>query len=100
MLEDASVLLRAGVAARGTIGVPTTAATLVASGMGSWILFSPAEAATRGGLPSILGYALGAAAPLLVGCLPGADALAKPAESVRLGVTRKSGAVPGRMRKL
>ena len=33
---------------------------------GAWILFSPAEAATWGGLPAILGYALGAAAPLLV----------------------------------
>ena len=58
--------LESYITARGTIGVPATAATLVASGMGAWILFSPAEAATRGGLPSILGYALGAAAPLLV----------------------------------
>lgn len=54
------------VTARGTVGASAAAMTLVASGMGAWILFGPAEAATRGGLPSILGYALGAAAPLLV----------------------------------
>jgi Na+/proline symporter len=54
------------ITARGSVGTSATAATLVASGMGAWILFSPAEAATWGGLPAILGYALGAAAPLLV----------------------------------
>jgi sodium/pantothenate symporter len=54
------------ITARGSMGTLATAATLVASGMGAWILFSPAEAATWGGLPAILGYALGAAAPLLV----------------------------------
>lgn len=54
------------ITARGTVGTPVAAATLVASGMGAWILFGPAEAATRGGLPTILGYALGAAAPLLL----------------------------------
>ncbi len=45
--------LESYIAARGTIGVSATAATLVASGMGAWIHFSPAEAATRGGLPSL-----------------------------------------------
>jgi Na+/proline symporter len=54
------------ITARRSVGAGTTAATLVASGMGAWILFSPAEAATWGGVPAILGYALGAAAPLLV----------------------------------
>lgn len=54
------------ITARSSVGTPATAATLVASGMGAWILFSPAEAATQGGLPAIMGYALGAAAPLLV----------------------------------
>jgi solute:Na+ symporter, SSS family len=48
------------------VGTSATAATLVASGVGAWFLFSPAEAATWSGLPAILGYALGAAAPLLV----------------------------------
>ena len=54
------------ITARGTVGASATVATLVASGMGAWVLFGPAEAATWGGLPTILGYALGAAAPLLV----------------------------------
>jgi sodium/pantothenate symporter len=54
------------ITARSSLGAAATAATLVASGMGAWILFSPAEAATWGGLPAIAGYALGAAAPLLV----------------------------------
>jgi Na+/proline symporter len=54
------------ITARGTVGTPTAAATLIASGMGAWILFGPAEAATWDGLPTLLGYSLGAAAPLLV----------------------------------
>lgn len=53
------------VTARGTVGTPATAATLVATGLGSWILFGPPEAATWGGLPTVLGYSLGAAAPYL-----------------------------------
>jgi sodium/pantothenate symporter len=53
------------ITSRNSVGTVATAMTLVASGMGAWILFSPAEAATWGGLPAILGYALGAAAPLL-----------------------------------
>lgn len=53
------------ITSRSSVGTVATAMTLVASGMGAWILFSPAEAATWGGLPAILGYALGAAAPLL-----------------------------------
>lgn len=60
-----SMTLEDYVAARGTVGALTAAATLVASGMGAWILFGPAEAATWGGLPAIAGYALGAAAPLV-----------------------------------
>ncbi|MGH3090444.1 MAG: sodium:solute symporter family transporter [Rubrobacteraceae bacterium] len=53
------------ITARGSFGGMTTAATLVASGMGAWILFGPVEAATWGGLPAITGYALGSALPLL-----------------------------------
>ncbi len=34
------------ITARGTVGALAAAATLVASGMGAWILFGPAEAAT------------------------------------------------------
>ncbi|MFB6082608.1 MAG: hypothetical protein ABEJ67_07300 [Halanaeroarchaeum sp.] len=42
-----------------------TAASVVASSMGAWVLLSPAEAgAAYGGLPAVLGYALGSAVPL------------------------------------
>ncbi|WP_247731008.1 sodium:solute symporter family transporter [Halovivax limisalsi] len=54
------------VSARGRAGRGTLTATVVASMMGAWILFSPAEAgAAFGGLPAILGYAVGSAIPLL-----------------------------------
>ena len=55
------------VSARNSTGTGGTAATLVASGMGAWVLFSPAEAgAAFGGLAAVLGYAIGGAIPLLV----------------------------------
>ncbi|MGI8910858.1 MAG: sodium:solute symporter family transporter [Rubrobacteraceae bacterium] len=66
-----SITLEEYITARGSVGALTTAATLVASGMGAWILFGPAEAATWGGLPAILGYAVGSAAPLLAFILLG-----------------------------
>jgi len=51
--------------ARNTASEGVTAASIVASTMGAWILLSPAEAgAGYGGLPAILGYALGSAVPL------------------------------------
>lgn len=54
------------VVARGTAGSWTTTATLVASSMGAWILFSPAEAGVAfGGLAAVLGYAIGSALPLV-----------------------------------
>ena len=53
--------------ARNSTGTAMTTATLIASTMGAWILFSPAEAgAAFGGLPAILGYAIGSAIPLLL----------------------------------
>ncbi|MGM0605762.1 MAG: sodium:solute symporter family transporter [Halobacteriota archaeon] len=55
------------IAARDTAGRGTLTATVIASMMGAWILFSPAEAgAAFGGLPAILGYAIGSAIPLLL----------------------------------
>ncbi|WP_158705072.1 sodium:solute symporter family transporter [Salinibacter altiplanensis] len=54
------------VTARGQFGTTATTATLFASAMGSWILFGPPEAATWGGLPAIVGYALGSALPPLL----------------------------------
>ena len=39
--------------------------SLTASALGAWILFGPASAATWGGIGAVIGYALGAAAPML-----------------------------------
>ena len=53
--------------ARNTAGVGMTTASIVASTMGAWILFSPAEAgAAFGGITAVLGYAIGSAIPLLL----------------------------------
>ena len=57
--------VEAYVTARGQFGGRALTATLFASAMGSWILFGPPEAATWGGLPAIVGYALGSALPPL-----------------------------------
>jgi len=55
------------ISARDSAGPGTVTATIVASMMGAWILFSPAEAgAAFGGLPAIMGYAIGSAIPLLL----------------------------------
>lgn len=52
--------------ARGTTGTGALGLTLFASGVGAWLLFSPAESAVWGGVPALLGYAVGSALPLLV----------------------------------
>ena len=53
--------------ARNSTGTAATTATLIASTMGAWILFSPAEAgAAFGGITAVLGYAIGSAIPLLL----------------------------------
>ena len=41
-------------------------ASLAASALGAWILFGPASAATWGGFGAVIGYALGAATPMLL----------------------------------
>jgi Na+/proline symporter len=51
------------ITARGSLGTWGGASTVVASGLGAWILFGPAEAATLGGIGAVVGYGLGAAAP-------------------------------------
>jgi len=56
-LEDYTV-------SRDSTGAGAALATVVASVAGAWILFSPAEAATWSGLPGVVGYALGQAAPI------------------------------------
>jgi solute:Na+ symporter, SSS family len=55
------------ISARDSVGTRTLVATLLASNMGGWILFSPAEAgAAFGGVTAVAGYALGSAAASLV----------------------------------
>ena len=48
--------------------IKTTSLTtsLIASALGTWILFGPASAATWGGIGSVIGYSLGTAFPMLV----------------------------------
>lgn len=53
------------ITARDSTGSMTTTATIVASILGAWILFSPSEAATWAGLIAVLGYAVGQALPIL-----------------------------------
>ncbi|MFB6172201.1 MAG: sodium:proline symporter [Haloarculaceae archaeon] len=54
------------ITARNSTGSGATTATLIASGMGAWILLSPAEAgAAFGGLSAVVGYAVGSALPML-----------------------------------
>lgn len=60
------------ITARDSIGTPMLVATLLASNMGGWILFSPAEAgAAFGGISAVAGYALGSAAASLAYVLVG-----------------------------
>ena len=40
--------------------------SLAASALGAWILFGPASAATWGGIGAVIGYALGAATPMIL----------------------------------
>ncbi|MFB6184207.1 MAG: sodium:proline symporter [Haloarculaceae archaeon] len=53
------------ISARDSAGQGTLTATLVASGMGAWILFSPAEAGVGLGITAAIGYGVGSAAPML-----------------------------------
>ncbi len=52
--------------ARATAGTLRSATSLVALCAGTWVLASPAETATWAGLPGLIGYALGSAAPLAI----------------------------------
>lgn len=53
------------VVARNSQNATATVLTLLASSLGAWILFAPAQAATWGGLGAVIGYALGSMAPRL-----------------------------------
>ena len=47
-------------------GIFSLTSSLTASALGAWILFGPASAATWGGIGAVIGYALGAAAPMIL----------------------------------
>ncbi len=51
---------------RNQTGTGVGLATVTASAIGAWVLFSPAETATWAGMAGIAGYALGQAAPLFL----------------------------------
>lgn len=53
------------IVARNSQTATATVLTLLASSLGAWILFAPAQAATWGGLAAVIGYALGAISPRL-----------------------------------
>lgn len=57
--------------ARGTLGTWLATATIFASIMGAWILFTPAEAATWGGITAVTGYAVAQALSIMVFALLG-----------------------------
>ena len=52
------------IVSRNTAGTGLAIATLVASGMGAWILFAPAETGVLAGVAGLVGYGIGSAAPL------------------------------------
>ncbi|MEE8198940.1 MAG: sodium:proline symporter [Thermoplasmata archaeon] len=54
------------ITARNTMGLSVATATFIATVMGSWILFSPAEAGVLWGFPAVVGYGIGSAIPLVV----------------------------------
>ena len=47
-----------------SVGTFSLTCSLVASALGTWILFGPASAATWGGIGAVIGYSLGTAFPL------------------------------------
>ena len=48
------------------VGTLSLTTSLVASALGTWILFGPASAATWGGIGAVIGYSLGTAFPLFI----------------------------------
>jgi SSS family solute:Na+ symporter len=59
------------IVARNSQGVMTLGLSFLASGMGAWLLFAPPEVGALIGLTGVLGYALGAAAPIAAFALLG-----------------------------
>ncbi len=59
------------IVSRNTAGTGLAIATLVASGLGAWILFAPAETGILAGVAGLVGYGIGSAAPLVAFVLLG-----------------------------
>jgi Na+/proline symporter len=53
------------VVSRNSAGVTLATATLIASGLGAWISFSPAETGATFGIVALVGYGIGSALPLV-----------------------------------
>ncbi len=53
------------ISARNSQGPLATVMTLLASSLGAWILLSPPESATWGGIAAVIGYALGSMSPVI-----------------------------------
>ena len=66
-----SISIEDYIVSRNTAGTGLAIATLVASGLGAWILFSPAETGTWAGIAGLIGYGIGSAAPLVAYVLLG-----------------------------
>ncbi len=60
------------IVSRGSAGTGLATATLIASALGAWILFAPAETGAGSGISALVGYGLGSAAPLLAFIVLGA----------------------------
>jgi len=54
------------ISARSSSGAGVVALSLIASTLGAWVLFSPAEAAARTGIVALAGYAVGSALAIAV----------------------------------
>ena len=60
------------IVSRGAAGTGLATATLVASALGAWILFAPAETGAGAGIIALVGYGIGSATPLLAFIVLGA----------------------------
>lgn len=61
-----SLTLENFMVSRNQVGTGMAVATIVASAMGAWILFSPPEVGATSGLAGIVGYCIGQAAPAAI----------------------------------
>ena len=85
--------------ARRSAGYQVTTATLVASVIGAWVLFSPAEAGTWAGLAALVGYGIGQAAPLFAFVFLGTPDAARHARRPLADRVRLAPVRPGHVRR-